>query len=697
MRTVFLLAVLLICAAAESNAQHSAQRAIIADNEAVNVTALKRLRSKFRKQERAADSRVKAYCAKRGTTPVTMDSLGNSSVMIDVLNGVPVYLDSQSEPSAVSIAPSDNTKTISTDRVKVGGDLGLNLTGAGINILNFEHHRPCQEYTNTFGHRITVGTEVELTLGKHGQQTISLMIADGVDDARVGGMAERATAQVHSDTRLSELADQALKGEYLANHSAVRDCGWRSKDPIVCEDQPASEWRGESGSEDVNFGRYSSGMRDLDAILYNNRYMLYVQSAGNDRDDDNAHPDSDYYWRPEDQCSSIVRERDGGTDGFDCIPAGATAKNVLTVGAVEMRVDGYDGPQSVVASTFSSWGPTDDGRIKPDIVSAGGGYRTMHSCDVVEGFGGTSAAAPSVTGSVALLQELAANKRCGGLMKAATVKALLIHTADESGPHPGPDYMFGWGLMNTANAALMVKDIASGVDMVSIKLLEGKQRILPIVITAEQPYKVTTCWSDAPGEEGSTELNDRSAKLINDVDIRLVNNADPKEVYFPYVLDADKPEQAAQRGDNSVDNVEQIYVDHLKPGSYSLIVSHKGALYNNRTWLSVVKDPVIKDGTCGVDPTFGENGPIKQDKHVRISFATCNSIRVYYWGALDSSVPNRVWRISRDGQLVHSEPVSSTNLDLGRFDDIPGEYTVFIRALTPNANPISNVLSYRVR
>lgn len=43
-------------------------------------------------------------------------------------------------------------------------------------------------------------------------------------------------------------------------------------------------------------------------------------------------------------------------------------------------------------------------------------------------------------------------------MRAATVKGLALHTADEAGPDPGPDYMFGWGLMNTKRAAFQITD-----------------------------------------------------------------------------------------------------------------------------------------------------------------------------------------------------------------------------------------------
>src|SRR5690606_23634167 len=82
-----------------------------------------------------------------------------------------------------------------------------------------------------------------------------------------------------------------------------------------------------------------------------------VWAAGNDRSDtgDGSHP--------------APPDGNGGT-GFDSIGPEGSAKNNITVGAV-LKVPDYTGPSSVVMSAFSSWGPTDDGRIKPDLVAAG--------------------------------------------------------------------------------------------------------------------------------------------------------------------------------------------------------------------------------------------------------------------------------------------------------------------------------------
>lgn len=99
---------------------------------------------------------------------------------------------------------------------------------------------------------------------------------------------------------------------------------------------------------------------------------------------------------------------------------------------------------------FSSFGPADDGRIKPDIVAPGQAVfsTSAASPNDYEVLSGTSMSAPAVTGTLAILQELYKNLNGGSYMKSATLKALAIHTAREAGPNEGPDYMFGWGLLD---------------------------------------------------------------------------------------------------------------------------------------------------------------------------------------------------------------------------------------------------------
>ena len=115
------------------------------------------------------------------------------------------------------------------------------------------------------------------------------------------------------------------------------------------------------------------------------------------------------------------------------------------------------GPRTVAAarvSPFSSWGPTDDGRIKPDLAANGEDVFSSlsGSTDAYGSFSGTSMSGPNACGSASLLIELHGRLRPGQAMRASTLKGLLIQTADDIGV-PGPDYQNGWGLLNVKKAA----------------------------------------------------------------------------------------------------------------------------------------------------------------------------------------------------------------------------------------------------
>src|SRR5690606_18633287 len=100
-------------------------------------------------------------------------------------------------------------------------------------------------------------------------------------------------------------------------------------------------------------------------------------------------------------------------------------------------------------SEGSSWGPVDSGRIKPDLVA--------QSIDILStGFAndlaystmtGTSQASASAAGAAALVHHAWQELFPGSFIRASTVKALLIHHADDLGT-TGPDYRYGWGVIN---------------------------------------------------------------------------------------------------------------------------------------------------------------------------------------------------------------------------------------------------------
>ena len=162
------------------------------------------------------------------------------------------------------------------------------------------------------------------------------------------------------------------------------------------------------------FGAYLSFASDLDNLVFNAPYYLPVFAAGNSRN---------------------VPASDGGPfnpdkNGFDLISGKNLAKNILSVANV-LEINNYIGPLSVSIYDSSSWGPTDDGRIKPDISAKGTNTfsSTSNADDTYSSFTGTSMAAPSVSGSIGLLHQHH-NNLYDSFLNAASMRALVIHTAE---------------------------------------------------------------------------------------------------------------------------------------------------------------------------------------------------------------------------------------------------------------------------
>ena len=99
-------------------------------------------------------------------------------------------------------------------------------------------------------------------------------------------------------------------------------------------------------------------------------------------------------------------------------------------------------------------------------------------------------------------------------MQAATLKALAIHTADEAGSAQGPDYRFGWGLMNTASAVDLIQRVGNGHFISEEILTNGDSLEFSIYSNGVVPIKATITWTDPPGTPISPALNPPDIMLV---------------------------------------------------------------------------------------------------------------------------------------------------------------------------------------
>jgi len=229
-------------------------------------------------------------------------------------------------------------------------------------------------------------------------------------------------------------------------------------------------------------------------------------------------------------------------------PAGA--KNHITVGALNSNDDSM--------TYFSSWGPVDDGRMKPDISGPGcqsGGDGGVTSCSSAGDTSyttmcGTSMAAPTVTGLLSLLmQDFRAQFPSEPDPRNSTLKILLAHDAVDLG-NTGPDYQYGYGsvrIQQTVDFMRTGNFLENQVDQ------SGVFSVLVLVDPGDPELKVTLAWDDVPGTPNVNPV------LVNDLDLRVFDPS--SQQYYPWTLDPLNPGvSAVQNQANHLDNIEQVYV-----------------------------------------------------------------------------------------------------------------------------------------
>ena len=502
-----------------------------------------------------------------------------------------MFVDARRVPRFYTTDNLNAAGTVNTDDVWPGGIAGYALSGAGTALGELGEWDGGGVRTThvEFGGRVTQ-MDSPAGLSSHSTHVAGTLIAAGAN-AAAKGMSFEGTLAAHDwfDDDV-EMAAAAAGGMLASNHSYGYVTGWYYN----FDGSGNWFWFGDttvSTVEDYGFGYYDGTSRAWDEIAFNAPDYLILKSAGNDRNDAApAQPDSHYVWDPgaEDWVWSMtVRNTDGWDGGFDTVTWHGVAKNILTVGAVNDIAAGWTGPTSVVMTTFSAWGPTDDGRIKPDIVANGA---SLFSCTSTSNgsYGsssGTSMSTPNTTGTVNLLSHHYRATHSGETPRAATMKAVLLHTANEAGFADGPDYRHGWGLLNASGAAGLIA--ADSVLRIREETLANGASDPYVIQHPGGDLKITIAWTDPPGTPVAPVVDAPDPMLVNDLDLRVQHLATMDE-HLPWVLDPANPVNAATRGDNVVDNVEQVFVAAAPAGVYTVTVSHKGTLENLAQDYSIV-------------------------------------------------------------------------------------------------------------
>lgn len=495
-------------------------------------------------KKKAAEEKAKAIAvAQANNWPIyTAKEDGSISELMKLSPaGFPIYYATDNVNAA---------RSTRANHLHTGGSLGLNLNGQDMTVREWDGGNVRASH-NAFGGRVTVVDDASAATVLHATHVCGTLIA-AASPAAVKGMAWQANARTFNWTDdASEALSEVQDGMLISNHSYGT--------PITSNGTtlPASF-----------IGSYSGDAAAWDDIAYNAPYYLPVMSAGNDGQNEN---------NPEPLAF-----------GFDKLVGNKTAKNNLIVASCEdvtVAADGTVNPANVIISAFSSEGPTDDFRIKPDITGNGSNLTsTSNSSNAGTAVqSGTSMASPNVAGTLVLVQQHYKNVT-NSFMRASTLKGLACHTADDAG-QVGPDAVFGWGLLNAKKAVETITN--NGLtSWISEENLNNNQTF---TMTVNSPGGIpligSITWTDVPGKSSNLLANDPTPALVNDLDIRITRNG---TTYYPWKLDFDPNSPAIRNGDNSVDNVEQVKIDAPAAGEYTITVSHKGSLVNGSQKYSLV-------------------------------------------------------------------------------------------------------------
>jgi len=263
--------------------------------------------------------------------------------------------------------------------------------------------------------------------------------------------------------------------------------------------------------------------------------------------------------------SMLYAAGNGGDDG--AVTKDGTAKNVITVGGLD-HYDNTDRGDDRHTGSQGNKGPTQDGRIKPDLsgpydniytTTGGGGYTS--------GFGGTSGATPVTAGALSLAYQLYmanhfGNNPAGTVPHASTIKALAIANAYQHDLLRADRFAQGWGYIDmdyiynmSVNHLIVDEEIALETDE------SFSVNFQPTTLT---PLKVSLVWTDVPGTTSS------SRHLINDLDLRLTSPSG--NIYWGnYDLENNLYSETGGERD-SLNNVENVFVEEPEEGIWKMEV-----------------------------------------------------------------------------------------------------------------------------
>ncbi|HSY48241.1 MAG TPA: S8 family serine peptidase [Thermoanaerobaculia bacterium] len=525
------------------------------------------------------------------------------------------------------------------------------LTGDGVVLSTFEPEGPPEVAHPEFQGRLISHFSASSTISDHATHTSGTAIAAGLNPA-AKGMAPAATqhafdAGVDFSVLLKDKLQPATFGSVADNNSWDFALSWQYDNS--CNSNQPCAWY---GNEDA-YGAYSGlESEPYDAISRLTGTPLFAHAAGNDAGSGtpvltlpwSPHKHFDYDTNDIDSHTFCYSQNGSGTDcpsaaPFNCsagltycertkhathtatttIGLMASTKNSITVGALE--------PDGATIASFSSHGPTTDGRIKPEVVTKGVNQFSTFPNNSYAIDQGTSMATPVVTGIAGLLAQQY-RRTFGSTPNAAMLKTLIIAGADDLGP-AGPDYTFGFGLADAkASVDLMLADAGTGSRIRTGTIGNGQDVDIPITLPATAKFRVVLGWFDPevlltpdPTVPDDDPIADKT--LVNDLDLTVV---DPTgTTVFPYVLSLSNPTAMATRAPNHVDTTEEVEIANAIAGTYHVRVH--GAIGDARS--STQDYVVVMNAGAPCLANYGPVGDLASGKEFTAKICTATDVDTF--------------------------------------------------------------------
>ena len=431
---------------------------------------------------------------------------------------------------------------------------------------------------------------------------------------------------------------------------------------------PEAELYFQAMEDDDSGALYSYGINSMLNSAYNAGARIHTNSWGSQsgfggystqsEDADDRTSTWDQYWSYDGMTVLFA----AGNERDDGVSSPGTAKNVITVGGHKNRYSGA--PDEMYY--WSSRGPTDDGRIKPDLVAPGDYVRSCKAQEASSAGGswsntwymeysGTSMATPAAAGSSALVREYLTEVIGRQAPQGSLVKALLILGAKDMGARDIPNDDEGWGRIDLVQSLIPEGEVGIFVDDRS-RIRSGE--VVEYTFDVNSPgneFKAVLTWSDYPGSSSST------IQLRNDLDLEVISP--DGTTYKGNVFTNGRSTQGGSK--DSVNNVEVVALDSTSQGIWTIRVKdsqHGGS----RTWQPfsiAVRGHNVND--LSPDPTFVPDSMIVSTPIPQVGEEVQVTVSVKNLGAgsaIDFPVMARVNSALLGEQLISLSPGETGDL-----------------------------------